>query len=119
MSTEDEEKKKRAKALKFLKKEFELEEPKEERKKEKRRKRQCHALRRILRTYMPEMSVKGVYERLVLWCDSNDKEPSVFLLDRWCSHQLEWDQEKKSGQTKGEDEEERRKRTKEHLARYS
>ena len=119
MSIEDEQKKKRQQALKFLKKEFDVDQPiLDDRKKEKRRQRNCAALRRILRNFMPFMKVKMIYEKMVLWCDSQDppKNPTIFLLSNWCEHRLEWDNEKKSNSNdEGDKPDERRKKSKEFL----
>lgn len=117
MSTEDEVKKKRAKALKFLKQEFGLDEViLDNSRKEKRRKRQCFALRRILRTYMGVLSIKKIYENMVLWCDANDKDPSVFYLNKWLEQRLEWDAEKNIKENgEGPTSDERRKKTQEIL----
>ena len=112
MSAEEEQKKKRQRALKFLKKEFDVDQPiLDDRKKEKRRQRNCAALRRILRSFMPYMRVKAVYEKMVLWCDSQEppKTPTIFLLNNWCEHRLEWDNEKKNTNNEGDNRDERRK----------
>jgi hypothetical protein len=121
MSTDEEIRKKRAKVLKFLKKGLDLDEPiLDDRKKEKRRQRQCSTLRRVIRFYLDVIPIRPTYEKMVAWCDANDKDPSVYQLMKWLENRMQWDQEKKNKDSneEGESLNEKRERTKKEIARF-